>query len=155
MIQRIQTLYLLAATALMALVFFLPLMGSSTEQGTSLFYSYKLVDSEGISTSSPWYLMFLVLMAGVIPFGTIFRYKNRLLQIRMCVVSMVLMGGSIAMLAFYCYRFYTLFAAQSEVFAASFKLTLLCPFAALLFTWLAMRAIFRDEMLVRAADRIR
>ncbi|MBQ8581834.1 MAG: DUF4293 family protein, partial [Alistipes sp.] len=26
---------------------------------------------------------------------------------------------------------------------------------ALLFTWLAMRAIFKDEMLVRAADRIR
>ncbi|MBR1995462.1 MAG: DUF4293 family protein, partial [Alistipes sp.] len=31
----------------------------------------------------------------------------------------------------------------------------LCPVAALLFVWLASRAIFRDEMLVRAADRIR
>jgi len=36
-----------------------------------------------------------------------------------------------------------------------YKMTLLCPVAALLFVWLASRAIFRDEMLVRAADRIR
>lgn len=155
MIQRIQSVYLLLTAVLMALTFFLPLMGFSTEEGTSLFYSYKLVDAAGVSETNPWYLMVLTLMSFAIPFGTIFRFKNRLLQMRMCVVSMVLIGGTAVMLAFYCYRFYTLFAAQAEVFAASFKLTLVCPLVALLFAWLAMRAIFRDEMLVRAADRIR
>ena len=52
--------------------------------------------------------------------------------------------------------FYQLFADLSpELLAASYKVTLLFPLVSMLFVWLAMRAIFRDEMLVKAADRIR
>lgn len=156
MIQRIQTLYLLAATILMAICFFAPLMSFGTEAGLSTVYSYQLVDPDGVVVSSPWHLAFLTLLTAVLPLGIIFRYKHRLAQIRFCVVEMVLLVGLIVMLGFYCYRYYTLFSElASQVFSASYEVTLLCPLAALLFTWLASRAIFRDEMLVRAADRIR
>lgn len=156
MIQRIQTLYLLAVVILMAITFFAPLATFGTTEGLSTLYAYELVDAEGIATTNPYYLWFLVIVAMALPLGTIFRYKKRLIQIRWCVVEMVLLVGVMLMLGLYCYRFYSLFSeASPELFAASFRVTLLCPLAALLFTWLAMRAIFRDEMLVRAADRIR
>lgn len=156
MIQRIQTLYLLAATILMALVYFMPLMTFGTIEGLATVYTYKMVDGLGIVEATPWYLSALTLMAMVLPFGTIFRYKKRLTQIRWCAVELVLLVGVVLMEAFYGYRFYQLFADLSpELLAASYKVTLLFPLVSMLFVWLAMRAIFRDEMLVRAADRIR
>ena len=156
MIQRIQTLYLLATPILQPLTFFMPLATFGTTEGVSTLYAYELVDAAGVATTNPYYLWFLVILAMALPLGTIFRFKKRLTQIRWCVVEMVLIVGVVLMLGLYLYRFYTLFAeASPEVFICSFKVTLLCPLVALLSTWLAMRAIFRDEMLVRAADRIR
>lgn len=156
MIQRIQTIYLLIATVAMGLWLFLPLMTFGTTEGLSTLYVRELVDAEGVATPNPWYLHLLVLLTAVLPLGTIFRYKRRLTQIRWCVVEMVLLGGVMVVAGLYCYRFYTLFQEASlALFAVTFKATLVAPVVALLFTWLAMRAIFRDEMLVRSADRIR
>lgn len=155
MIQRIQTLYLLLATGLMALFFFLPIAHFTTEVGTALFKSYELVGADGVVEQIPSYLMFLSILAVALPFYVIFRFKNRLHQIRFCVVEMILQVGVLIVAGLYCYRLYALFAEAYEAFAMEVRWPILCPLAALLFTWLAMRAIFRDEMLVRAADRIR
>ncbi len=156
MIQRIQTLYLLAATILMAITFGAPLIDFGTTEGVSTLYAYRLVNAFGNSETTPWYLMFLIIVTMVLPFITIFGYKKRLTQIRWCIVEMVLLAGTIVMLGLYCYRFYTLFQeASAALFSATFKLTLVCPLIALFLTWRASRAIFRDEMLVRDTDRIR
>ena len=156
MIQRIQTLYLLAATVLMALAFFLPLMTFGTIEGVATVYSYQVVDAAGVVEALPWYLSFLFLLTMVLPLGTIFRFKKRLTQIRWCVVEIVLLVGVVLMEMLYAYRFNQLFSSLSpEVLASSYKVTMLFPLVSMLFVWLAMRAIFRDEMLVRAADRIR
>ena len=155
MIQRIQTLYLLGASVLMALTFFLPLGLFTTEAGEAVFRTYELVGADGVVEKVPSYLMFLTLVALWLPVYIIFLYKKRLAQIRFCVVEMVLLVGVVLMEAFYCYRLYSLFDETYEVLACSFRWPLLCPLAALLLTWLASRAIFKDELLVRAADRIR
>ncbi|MBE6182511.1 MAG: DUF4293 family protein [Rikenellaceae bacterium] len=156
MIQRIQSLYLLAVTILMAITFAAPLLAFGTTEGVSTLYTYRLIHAAGNSETAPYYLSFLVIIATILPFITIFGYKKRLIQIRWCVVEMVLLAGTIVMLGLYCYRFYTLFQeASPAIFSASFKLTLCCPAVALFLTWLASRAIFRDEMLVRDTERIR
>lgn len=155
MIQRIQTLYLLLAAALMALAFFLPTALFTTEAGTAVFRFYELVGADGAVEKIPSYLMFLTLVSMALPLYIIFRYKNRLHQIRFCVVTMVLQVGVVLVSGLYCYRFYTLFGEVYEAFAMEIRWPICCPLVALLMTWLAMRAIFRDEMLVRAADRIR
>lgn len=155
MIQRIQTLYLLFATVLLAITFFAPLATFSTEAGVTVFRSYELVHPDGVSESTV-YIMFLALLAMVVPFGTIFRYKNRMQQIRFGVVEVVLLLGLIVVEAIYCFRFDALFkAAAPQIYSVELKLPLFFPIVALIFVWLAIRAIFRDEMLVRAADRIR
>ena len=56
MIQRIQTLYLLAATVLMAITFFAPLATFGTVDGVSTLYAYELVDANGVSEANPYYL---------------------------------------------------------------------------------------------------
>lgn len=155
MIQRVQTLYLLGASLLMALAFFLPTALLTTEAGTAVFRFYELTGADGVVEQVPSYLMFLTLLTIALPLYIIFRYKNRLHQIRFCVVAMILEVGVLLLSGLYCYRLYTLFNAAYEAFAFEIRWPLLCPLVALLFTWLAMRAIFKDEMLVRAADRIR
>lgn len=155
MIQRIQTIYLLLATVLMSLAFFLPTIHFTTAEGTAVFRFYELVGADGVVEQVPSYLMFLTLLTMVLPLYIIFRYKNRLHQIRFCVVEMVLQVGVLILAALYCYRLFTLFLDTTAAFAMEIRWPLFCPLVALLFVWLAMRAIFRDEMLVRAADRIR
>lgn len=155
MIQRIQTLYLLGAVVLMALAFFLPLALFTTEAGTATFKAYELIGTDGVVEKVPSYLMFLMLVAMWLPLYIVFLYKKRLSQIRFCVVEMVLLVGVLIIEGLYCYRLYSLFDGAYEAFAIEIRWPIICPVVALLFTWLAMRAIFRDEMLVRAADRIR
>lgn len=155
MIQRIQTLYLLAVSILTTLTFFLPLATFTTEAGEVVFRTYELVGADGVVEKVPSYLMFVTLIAAVLPLGVIFAYKRRLAQIRFCAVEVVLLLGVLVIETLYCYRLYTLYGESSELFATQFHWPLVCPLVALLFVWLAMRAIFKDEMLVRAADRIR
>lgn len=155
MIQRIQTIYLLLVTVLMALLFFVPTVHFTTEAGTAVFKAYEFVGADGVVEKVPSYLMFLVLLAMCLPIYIVLCYKRRLSQIRFCVVEMVLLVGVLILEGLYCYRLYSLFGEAYEAYAMEVRWPILCPLAALLFSWLAMRAIFRDEMLVRAADRIR
>lgn len=155
MIQRIQTVYLLLVALLMALAFFLPTAYFTTEAGTAVFRFYELTGADGVAMKIPSYLMFLSILALALPLYIIFRFKNRLHQIRFCVVEMILLVGVLLVAALYIYRLFTLFSETYEAFALEIRWPMLCPLVALLFSYLAMRAVFRDEMLVRAADRIR
>ena len=82
--------------------------------------------------------------------GTIFLFRNRILQIRMTIFnSLLLVGYYLAFVAF-------LFVFRSRL-DASFHLSwgLCLPFVSLVLNYLAIRAIGKDEVLVRAADRLR
>ena len=104
----------------------------------------------------PPYLGILLVLAALLPLVTIFLFRRRLLQIRLCAVEMVLLIGALVMEAVYYFRLKALFADLAATAAhASLKLPMIFPLLALFFVFLASRAIFRDEMLVRAADRIR
>jgi len=108
------------------------------------------------SDPMPPYLGILLVLAAVLPLVTIFLFRRRLLQIRLCAVEMMLLIGAFVMEAVYYFRLKALFADLATTAAhASLKLPMIFPLLALFFVFLASRAVFRDEMLVRAADRIR
>lgn len=196
MIQRIQTLYLLAAAVLTAVMLFVPLAWFGDYDRTATMYAFAMRSERTIATAAaetaveamsetvaavpateipaaapanaapavgepvsepmPPYLGILLVLATLLPLTTIFLFRRRMLQIRLCAVGMVLLAGTLAMEAVYYFRFRSLFAeAAATVSHASLKLPMAFPLLALLFTFLAARAVFRDEMLVRAADRIR
>ena len=93
-------------------------------------------------------------LACALPLVTIFLFRRRLLQIRLCVVEMVLLLGSLVMEGVYYFLSWRVFS-DLTFHTQGFKPAIVLPLVCLLFAYLAARAIFRDELLVRAADRIR
>lgn len=152
MIQRIQSLYLLAITALMATAIFTPLAYFAAGSEEYLLYAFSLKGA-GLSHSTI-YMGVVVALAAIIPFVTIFLFKNRMLQIRLCAVELVLLIGSIIFMAIYYYLSNRMFS-QLEFHMQGFRIAIVFPLVALVLDYLAMRAIFHDEMLVRSLDRIR
>lgn len=152
MIQRIQTLYLLAIAALMATAVFTPLAYFVAGADEYLLYAFSLKGGE--TTYSTLYMGIVVALAAIIPFVTIFLYKNRMLQIRLCAVELVLLVGSVIFMAIYYYLCGRMFS-QLEFNTQGFRIAIIFPVVSLILDYLAMRAIFHDEMLVRSLNRIR
>lgn len=154
MIQRIQTVYLLVAAALAAVALFAPLAWFAGEAGQFELHAFALRTAGGESVQPTLYMGLLLAAACLLPVVTIFLFRRRLLQIRLCVVEAVLLLGGTAMEAVYYFLCRRAFS-ELEFHAQGFRPAIALPLAALIFALLAARAVFRDEMLVRAADRIR
>lgn len=149
MIQRIQTLYLLIATALMSVAIFTPVARFFDGAQEYTLTAFALKDTAGAVAQPALYMGILLALAGVLPFIVIFLFKNRQLQIRLCAAEIVLLVGSLAVMAIYYYLSARLFDV------ASIKIAIVMPLLAIVFVALAIRSIFRDEVLVRSLDRIR
>ena len=152
MIQRIQSLYLLAVAALMATAVLTPLAYFVAGAEEYLLYAFALKGGE--TSYSTIYMGVVVALAAIIPFVTIFCYKNRMLQIRLCAVELVLLVGSVVFMAIYYYLGSRMFS-QLEFNTQGFRIAIIFPVVSLILDYLAIRAIFHDEMLVRSLDRIR
>ena len=104
MIQRIQTVYLLIIVALMIATLFLPLTVLQAGESLCSF------DASGISTMltdqpellyPTWGLFVLTAIIALISLITIFLYRKRILQIRLCIFNAILMLGFYGLYAFY------------------------------------------------------
>lgn len=154
MIQRIQTLYLLIITALMSVTLFSRLAWFGGDGGEFWLYAFALKDAQGTVLHSAVYLGILLSLAAVLPLVTIFLYRRRMLQIRLCVVEMVFLVGSAIMEGIY-YYLGSRVISDLAFHTQGVRVVIALPVVSLLFAWLSARAIFRDELLVRGADRIR
>lgn len=152
MIQRIQTLYLLLATAMMSLTLFLPLATIVYGGNELILKAFTLNGIEGVDTTLPLYLGVLLAVTTALLLVIIFIYKKRLAQIRLCVSAIVLLLGSATLIGLYCYRLCDILAGDL-VFTLGFAS--LMPIVAIIPVALAIRGIARDEALVRSLDRIR
>ena len=155
MIQRIQTIYLLLVVVLMTATLFLPLAVLTSADQLFGF------DASGISTLTQepeliyptWGLFALTAIIALLAFVTIFLFKRRMLQIRLCVFNGVLMLGFYAMFFFFYWNLKNTLAADGLGF--SLKFALCFPFVSMVLDYLAIRNIGADEILVRSADRVR
>ena len=154
MIQRIQTVYLLAIAALITAMFFMPL---AIIQIDNLFYSF---DGSGLNTMTKpaelvfpaWELMALQAIIIIIAFAAIFLYKKRILQIRLCVFNAFLLIGFYGLFAFLVWKIST---ASGVFHFSNVRLALAFPFICLILDYLAIRNIGADEMLIRSLNRLR
>jgi uncharacterized membrane protein (UPF0182 family) len=131
MIQRIQTLFLLAATALLTSLFFVTIARSQVE-------TVKLVQIIPL-------LVFNVITTAL-SFISIFLYKKRMLQLRMTILNAIILIGYQAWIVY-------LFIIRPD--GSAFTTPAVFPVIAAILSWLAFRYIARDEAMVRAADRLR
>ena len=153
MIQRIQTLYLLIATALMAVTIFTPMAQFFDGTQEYTLTAFALKDAAGVTAQPTIYMGILLALAGVLPFIVIFLFKNRQLQIRLCAAEIVLLVGSLVVMGIYYYLSARLFDSVNGL--GNLKLGVIMPLLSIVFVALATRANFRDEVLVRSLDRIR
>ena len=100
------------------------------------------------------YMGVVVALATIVPLVTIFLFKNRMLQIRLCAVELVLLFGAQIFMALYYYLSNRIFE-QLQFHTQGIRIAILFPLVAMILDYLALRAIFKDEMLVRSLDRIR
>jgi len=152
MIQRIQSLYLLAVSVLMVTVSFVSVAGFTTPTGVLSMRLTGVYDSAANSALlfGTWPLQLLAVLIALIALATIFLFNNRKLQIKLSAVSLWLIVLFLG--AFIVY----LFLIPGKLNAAfSFEIPSLLPLAALLLNVLALRAIRADEELVRSLDRLR
>lgn len=154
MIQRIQTLYLLLIVVLTGLALWLPLADFTVGADTYTLTAFGLKDAAGVTLQPALYLGIALAAASLLPLVTIFLFKRRLVQIRLCVVELVLLIGAEAMMGIYFYLCNRYFSG-GEFYSHTFKISLIFPLVCLVFDFLALRAVFRDEKLVRSLDRIR
>lgn len=103
----------------------------------------------GDTFQSTWGLFCILMLAAIIALATIFLFKNRILQIRMTIFnSLLLVGYYMAFFAFF-------FVLRSDETFFQLHWALCFPLIAIIFNYLAIRAIGRDEAMVHAADRLR
>jgi hypothetical protein len=161
MIQRVQSLYLLAAVLLWSLLFFVPVLifdggGFSLRVFIS---SAELARSDGSAIETPFTFLPMLSLALAISTASvaIFLFKKRRIQ---WVVSA--MAGVFG-LAFFILWGLEMRQALSAVMtdypelklSALRSLGLMLPVTSVLFIWAAMRGIRKDENLVKSLDRIR
>lgn len=113
-------------------------------------------ESTGAAITSTLSICTAVLLglAALVPLVTIFLYRNRPLQARLLGAEFALLLGGAGLLGWSVWSTYrNVVATMSDNFFFSFFPLLLV--VAMLANWFAIRGVLRDEIMVRAADRIR
>jgi hypothetical protein len=149
MIQRIQTLYLLAVVALGIALIWQPVVQFVTPEGTDL-QVWELSALGGAPLQGLWGLLVTTALIPLLALVDIFLYKKRLLQARLNIFLAMLCLGYYGVLAIYIWQAKLALGVEWHILPwASF------PLVCFVLTLMATRRILKDEALVRAADRIR
>ncbi len=147
MIQRIQTVYIFVAALLVASLYKLKFADLSVNNELLTFTAKGIFkDAEMVFNGLP-ILIFIGIIA-VLHFIVIFIYKKRIVQIRMLVFTIILLLGLFGMFFYFSYSGFD----EAKV---AFKVPVAFPLVAVILDYLAIRAIGKDEALIRSLNRIR
>ncbi|MBR5237299.1 MAG: DUF4293 domain-containing protein [Paludibacteraceae bacterium] len=156
MIQRIQTLYLLIIVIAMSFTLFLPSMRTISPEGIdyalSTLRGFYPVEQGGFHLNGvTMWLTITNIVILLIALFTIFTYKWRVIQMRFSSFNMVLLIG------YYAIFFFTRYVIlqQNPMDSTTLSWPIILPFISAILTYLAFRAIAKDEALVRSLDRLR
>lgn len=157
MIQRIQTIWLLLATIVILGLFMFPYLNyiDLVGLGKKLFVTgeYSAVNNESVKQSNFLLQTIATIVVALVPFVTIFQFKNRKLQIKLIFVSIAL----IALLGVW---MYFTSVATLDLISQSFGANnigvgfFLLPIS-IIFLAMALGGIRNDEKLIKSADRLR
>ncbi|MDE5944534.1 MAG: DUF4293 domain-containing protein [Rikenella sp.] len=181
MLQRIQTVHLLVVVGLLTTMLFstfatiriAPAMPAGTyesvgtdstltrvivpEAGTEeeIVFDLWSIRMNGAPAVSTLYMSILVCLTLAVAFVTIFLYRNRWLQVRLCLALAVMLLGIEAFIILYIYKLRDALDTWSRTYAVDYSITDLFPIVALLFVYFAYRGISKDIALIKSLDRIR
>lgn len=131
MIQRIQTLYLLIVSGLIVSLFF-----------SNLLY----IGGEPVTYTEYTPFIALTAVSLLVALATIFLYRHRILQMRLCSYN------SLILLGYQCWIAVLFFTRET---GTAFSATAVFPLICIILTLIALRCIARDEALVQSANSLR
>ena len=160
MIQRIQTVFLLLVATAMTAFLFLPIWGKlNVETGElhelrALFYkSIAMTGEEETFVYIPYALVGGLAVASItLALTAIYKYKNRVLQMKMGALNSLLIIVTLMLYGWFVYN------GQKDwmpEIPGGFGAGFFMPALAIILNRLAIRFIKKDEDLVRSVDRIR
>ena len=157
MIQRIQTVYLILVAVLMTLAAVLP-VAEYFDVAKNIVYQLDMrgfvqlnpdrTFLSAISTNPVTFIFGIILVVTIM---TIFKYKNRKQQFRLCTINFLLILIYTIVLAV------VIFVGKNKLVGTELTLKIPAVFSivALILNYLAMRGIAKDENLVKSMDRLR
>jgi uncharacterized membrane protein len=152
MLQRSQTLFLLGVFIL-SLFLLTGSIARFTLEGSEYILKHSgLLDDAGNKMEvATWPLSTLFIVVAVLAFLNIFFYRHRMRQMRIVVFLILLSAGMIGMM------FYYTFIARSQLEGALVvhQWRFIVPPINMILLYFAFRRIRRDELTVKAFDRIR
>ncbi|KGL52353.1 MULTISPECIES: DUF4293 domain-containing protein [Porphyromonas] len=150
MIQRIQTIYLLVASILMAILSFIPVATVNLSGDIFLLDGTGFMSLDESLFEAKWGLLFLLILSALIPMIAIFLYNRRVLQMRLTMFSALITLGMIGAFLFYGYQ---ALGGTLEGFKPTYAFSF--PIVAVILELLAYRGIAIDHRTIKYADRLR
>ena len=147
MIQRIQSVYLLVSALLLGLLFLLP-FAEIVKDGAIYTFNFKGILLDGAVQQSGIAISVLIVVIMALHGFAISSFKNRKRQ-KMIVSYTILM--LLVLFGLFIYYTYLSFSGTQ----ISLKISVVLPLLAIVIDYLAIRAIDKDEALIRSIDRIR
>ncbi len=141
MIQRVQTLWMLLGSIAAALIFIVPIFGGQAADGSIREFAIR----------ERLLIMFLVVLATIIPFISIFFFRSRPTQKKLLIINTVLAAAILGAEYFFVLQF----KDQFGIVQGNWQLSAVLPFFIILFMVFAYRGIRHDEKLLSSADRMR
>lgn len=138
MIQRIQSVWLLLASAFNAITFRFPFYNGDWSKDTI----QAPIDLNASTT--PW-LTIVTVLTGALAFAAIFLFGNRKLQLKLSYAGLLF---SILLVVLY-------FMEVQNFYAGAIALWCIFHFAIVAFYIMAIRGIHKDQKLIKSLDRLR
>jgi Domain of unknown function (DUF4293) len=154
MVQRVQTLFLLAVLVLSGIMLISPLsnmilLNGEVQKWFSIGIKNINQDNTFVKYTIPHFV--LVVIITLISLYTILSYNKRQLQLKLCVYNILLSLLLIGLTAYYYFVIKNRFNWDSN----SFSLVIIFPIINIVLTFQAFRAIGRDDQLIKSYDRLR
>ncbi len=147
MLQRIQSVYLVLSIGIVTTCFYVP-FGFVNEY--SLECCGAKTQDEFHADVNTYFFLLPIGIAGMLTLIGLFWYRNRVRQMTILRSSLFLFP------IFYLLFIFFVMDAKKEIGGSfSYGAALLFPLAVWVCNWLALRAIGKDELLVKSVDRIR
>jgi hypothetical protein len=138
MLQRLQSIWLLLATAFDAITFRFPIYSGDWTKDISPLP----VD---LNASTTIWLTILTVLTGALAFVTIFMFDNRRLQLKLCYLGIFL---TVVLITLYFLEIVNFMSGNVAIWAVFYFGILACFI-------LAARGVWKDEKVVKSMDRLR
>lgn len=160
MIQRVQTIYMLASVIAILTMHFFWLASFAIPEATFSLNSLGLVcATKGFETDRMvWELFIVLLLMVALPLINIFLYKNRKLQLRVLIYTIILNVLYYGLFFWECYRLKGEVAALSQggVVDVHYNIMmLLMPLVSIFALIMAARGVIFDIALIKSLERLR